>query len=707
MRKPGLLQSILLMALPAPLSAVTLLEPMTVTVTRSEQSLADVPFTVSTLDAELIEQETRRTLPDALSLVPGVLVQKTAYGHGSPYIRGFTGRQNLMLIDGVRFNNSIFRSGPVQYWNTIDPYAIDRLELVKSQGSVLYGSDAVGGTLNVLTRRANFADEAEGAFFSHGQAYYEFRRNGQGSHVGHVESDIGMGKQWGLHLGLSAKDYGDIEDDAVGRMRNTGYPEQDLDLRFDALLAPGTSLTLAHQQVNLDDVWRWHSTIFNPGWEHDGHVAAPGTWNRRITDQERSLTYARLAGENPEAGAAISRWHATLSYQTTVDSETQDRRPGPPAPGARPLRFQSAEIGTVGLDLGLESPLGNGSLVYGIDYYGDRVNSEGHQTNSAHTNLRESLPVADDSNYHLFGAYAQYTWKADPKFELTGGGRYTNARAELGRYYDSTNTLHQGAAQDWDAFVGSLRALYRIDEQWSAYGGISQAFRAPNLDDLSGNLTARSGVTALGSAEVDPEHFLTYELGIRNAGEKFAFNAAIFYTDIQDIIVGVPITSGSSTVVATNSRDGHLYGAEAEAAWHFHPQWTLSGFAAWQDGQTETAAYVGGPVGKEAGSRMLPLSGSLALRWTAPTKEFWVEGRVQASATADRLSASDKADTQRIPTGGTPGYVVASLHGGWKPCDNLELTCGVENVADANYRYHGSGQNEPGLNVITGLKALW
>ena len=116
-----------------------------VTATRSGVDPHLVPNQVETLSAEQAEQRLVRTVPEALELLPGVHVQKTSHGQGSPYIRGFTGFRTLALIDGVRFNNSIFRDGPNEYWNTIDPWSIDSLELVQGQGSVLYGSDAIGG----------------------------------------------------------------------------------------------------------------------------------------------------------------------------------------------------------------------------------------------------------------------------------------------------------------------------------------------------------------------------------------------------------------------------------------------------------------------------------------------------------------------------------------------------------------------------------
>lgn len=684
-----------------------MLDPLVVTAGRSENPLSEAPYTVSYLDDKFLAETFRRTLPEALQHTPGVLVQKTTHGHGSPYIRGFTGRQNLLLVDGVRVNNSTFRSGPIQYWNTVDSLSIDHIELIKSQGSVLYGSDAIGGTLNAFTKSSGFRGQTADNVFVHGSAFYEYRSNGQGSHIGRIEADTGVGGKFGIFLGLSAKDFGDIKDSSVGRMSHTGYPEQDLDLKFDWAVTPDSTLTFAQSYVNQDNISRWHRTRYNPGWSEGNHVAAPGLWNANTYDQERSLTYLRYAGENPEANPLVKRWSATLSYQSTDDSEFQDRR-GDPAAGTRPIRGSLIETRTTGVDVHFESPAGPGSLIYGVDFYHDDVDSGGYQTNAANSNRRESLPVADDSEYDLFGAYLQYQWKPAERFELTGGVRHTYAKASLGRFYDTANVLQPGQSESWDATVGSLRALYHLDDQWSVYGGISQSFRAPNLDDLSGNLIAKSGTTSLGSADVDSEKYLTYEVGTRYLSDTWSVNLAVFYTDVDDLIVGVPTTSGGSTTVATNDGDGYVYGIELEGAWRFHPQWTLSGFVAWQDGRTETSAFIGGPDVDRPNSRNLPLTGSLALRWTAPSEKYWIEGRVLAANQQDHIAAADQAsDNQRIPTNGTPGYIVTSLYGGWHATDWLDVNAGIENVTDEDYRNHGSGQNEPGTNAIVSLKMSW
>jgi len=690
--------------------AQDLLQPVIVTATRSKSKRADTAYSSHILDRDFLSENFRRNLPDALSYTPGVLTQKTTFGHGSPFIRGQTGRSNLLLVDGIRLNNSTWRSGPVQYWNTVDAFSIDHMELIKSQGSVPYGSDAIGGTLNALTKSSGFRDVEAGQLFQSGTGYYEYRSNGEGSHVSRVEGAVGKGESWGLHAGVTMKNFGDIRTDDVGLMQNTGYEDLSLDLRYDYAIDPSTTLTVAWQQVNQDDIWRWHRTIFNPGWQHDGSVASPGSWLANRYDQDRQLGYVRLGSEDPRQNAVVSRWTATLSFQDSIDHEFQDRRTDPSQAlnSSRFQQWQRAEVQTYGLDLELESPMGPGKWVYGLDYYQDEVDSYGLRDRGAGPVVLPSIrPVADASRYQLFGAHSQYHWNTTEKLRIESGLRFTRAEANLGKRWDNNLSSDVSSHREWDHLVGSVRAIQQLPHQWSLFGGVSQAFRAPNLADLSGATTSRSGVETGGSVNVHPENFLTYELGTRHSGESTSAQAAFFYTDIEDIIADIPVSSGSNTTQAANGRDGHIYGVELEAAWQIDDSWLLSGFAAWQRGETQTQAFVGGTTIQDPFSRALPLTASAALRWTHPSGEFWLEARVLGAAQADRLSDADALDTQRIPVGGTPSYVVPMLYSGWQATENLELTCGLENVSNIDYRNHGSGNNEPGFNAILGVRATW
>ena len=132
----------------------------------------DVPHDVHFIDEIDILEDMPRSLPETFRSNPGVLVQKTANGKGSPFIRGFTGFRNLLLIDGIRLNHAAFREGPNQYWATVDPLSVSRIELIKGQGSVLYGSDAIGGTVNVITKGSDPLAYGKDQLFSEGRILY-------------------------------------------------------------------------------------------------------------------------------------------------------------------------------------------------------------------------------------------------------------------------------------------------------------------------------------------------------------------------------------------------------------------------------------------------------------------------------------------------------------------------------------------------------
>lgn len=681
------MHKVLLFSLPLTLSAQTIFEETVVTASRIEESATETPQLTKVITQEDFIEQGFRTVPEALALTPGVSVQKTTHGHGSPFIRGFTGRQNLYLVDGIRLNNSTFRSGPVQYANTIDGFGLDRLELVKSQGSVLYGSDALGGTVNALTASSGYREE-EG-FFQKGNAIYRYDTNSH-SQLGRIQHSMGVGGQWGLTLGGTWKEFGDVRSHAYGRMRGTGYPEQTVDAKLEFSLADNLHLTLAHQQLNQDNVNRWHSTLANPGgWEE----LAAGRFNARVYDQERSLSYFKLEHE-PLTGP-MDRYTATLSYQTSQDSEFQNR-------SATDIRNQSIDLETYGLSLVAESELVGTNIIYGFDYYQDHIDSEGTRTGR---DPRSRRPLADDSKYSSLGIFTQARRAWSDRFETTAGVRYTYAQAELGKVWDGTTDI--SAEDDWNAVVFNARALFHLDDSWTLFAGASQGFRAPNVNDLSGNVTSRSGLTALGSLDLDPEKTWTFELGTRARGERLSLEAAAFYTLVDDLIVRVPETSGSSTVITTNGSEAWIAGFEAEASYKLTDCFTLSGFLTYQYGDAERPTFIGsGESITEPVSRLSPLRGSLALRYE-PNSSWWAEARLIAAARANRLSEGDRGDNQRIPPAGTPSYLAASLAAGWQATENLDFTLALQNLTDEDYRIHGSGLNEPGFGALLTTRYTW
>src|SRR6185295_2077752 len=135
------------------LNVASIFETVTVTPARGQpQELFNVPQSPDVITENDIARHSANILPQALRDVPGVHIQQTTSGQGSPFVRGLTGQQVLHLINGIRFNNATFRPGANQYTALIDQDFADQVEVVRGPGSTQYGSDSLGGTINVLTR---------------------------------------------------------------------------------------------------------------------------------------------------------------------------------------------------------------------------------------------------------------------------------------------------------------------------------------------------------------------------------------------------------------------------------------------------------------------------------------------------------------------------------------------------------------------------
>ena len=673
---------------------------MIVTATRTEEEIFYVPYSAESLDGEVLTSEKAfRTLPESLSQVPGVMVQKTGYGQGSPFIRGFTGFRTLLLIDGIRLNNAVFRDGPNQYWNTVDPLTIDRLEVVKGPSSVLYGSDAIGGTVNVITRsRDPFEEEnlAAANYSRSGRLYYRYA-SAEDSNIVRAEGSGTYGTKLGALGGVSYKDFGDLSGGRdTGEIENSAYDEFDGDLKTIYRIRPHLNLVTAFQGVSQNDVPRTHSTIFAKSFRGTDL----GSDFQRDLDQERYLGYAQLHSR-PIGIPWLSRLSLSTSYHLQKEEEERIRSDSR-------QQNQGFDDDTFGAWVQLESPSAVGTWTYGAEYYRDDVDSYFRQINADGSVVRRSRgPVADDASYDLLGIYAQDSIRPHERLEIIVGGRFNYAHAEANDVDPDPGTAPAigSVNEDFSGAVGSIRALYEALDWWNVFGGVSQGFRAPNLSDLTRFDASRSGELEVPAPDLDEEEFLSFEIGSKFLVESLGLQAtgSYHYTIIDDLIVRFPtgdIVDGDPVVTKDNIGDGFVHGVELGLSWNFYRGFSTFGNLTWLEGEADT--IVNGQKSSEPLSRTQPVFALVGIHWDSPQKVIFIEATAQIVDNQGRLSPRDEADTQRIPPGGTPSYTVYALRAGAEVIDGLKLFAAVENITDKDYRVHGSGQNEPGTNAILG-----
>ena len=670
------------------------LDEIIVTATRSELSIGDAPFSVSTLtDSTLREKRQVRTIPESLRELPGIMVQKTAHGQGSPFIRGFTGFRNLLLIDGIRLNNSVFRDGPNQYWNTVDPLSVSRMEVVRGPSSVLYGSDAIGGTVQVLSRGYGDLDAVEGF---DGNAYYRYA-DAESSNVYRLEMGYGAANGFSAYAGGSYKDFGNLDVADLGEQRNTGYDEKDVDARLEYELAGGSRLILAHQWVDQDDAWRTHRTIFGESWQGTN----VGNEQKRALDQERRLTY--LQWREGELFGFMEEVSASVSYHEQDEEQDRIRSDGR-------RDNQGFEVDTTGLWLQASTLSRFGRWTYGAEWYHDDVDSyrRDYAADGSLTAIRPQGPIADDSEYDTYAAFVQDQVPVTDRLSFILGGRYTRAELDAGTVVDPESGDTFSMNEDWSEVTGSARATYLLDDagDFRLYGGLSQGFRAPNLSDLTRLSTARSNEIETPVENLDPEEFLTYEIGIKVGRDRWWGEASYYYTDIDEMIIRTPtgeVIDGENEVTKKNAGDGHVEGVELQLGYRLTDALTWFGNGTWMDGEVDTFPTSEPVKVTETMDREMPLTLHTGLRWTGVDGRLWLEGLVSYAEEQDDLSTRDQGDTQRIPPGGTPDYTVFTLRSHYQVTRHLGIALALENITDEDYRIHGSGLNEPGRNLVMTL----
>lgn len=695
-------------------------KPLTVTVvaTQSEQETFDVPNQVDVIGDDEITHSVHSegNFNDTFRELPGFSIQKTGHGQGSPFIRGLTGYHNLLMIDGVRFNNSTFRVGPMQYWATIDPLFLERVDVMRGPGSSLWGSDAVGGVVNAITKSTEtwnsttHQDLGNGVRVG-GRAIYRFDM-AERSNIGHVEFMGSHKDKVGWIFGGSYKDHDDFVGGggSGGVQEYTGYEEYSLNGKVQYRPADHHELTFYVDRAKQNDVPRTQRTVYYTPWEG----TSAGSDRRREFDQNRLLAYAKYRLDGMDG--FVEELEATVSHQTQIEDQfridSSNRR-----------RFDQFEVNVFGAQVRAASPSPIGRLTYGVDYYHEDVESGGKRFNQDGSLNRVELTgsVGDNASYDLLGLYIQDEAEVlDGFLTITGGGRFTWARANADKVNDPT--LGKVAIDDqWSSFVGSLRFLIRPDrdsgDHWRAFAGVQQSFRAPSLHDLTSNDSTSVLEIPNTNQSLDPEQYTTYEIGGRTRYGGFTASASYYYTFIHNQLIRQPTGDledpldplSAPIVVRQNGGKGYLYGAELSMSFNFLEDFTAWGNVTWTDGALLDFVVddEGPPVvtskRRQAIRRIVPVMSHFGLKYEPVGKNWWVEAHGDVFGDADMVTNADASDN-RVPPGGTPGFAVFGIRGGVKLVkEKLNITGAVRNIGNVDYRISGSGQNEPGVSFLLSL----
>ena len=636
------------------------LQEVMLTTQRAPKNSIGIPHAIEKTAANYFQDYQPRTTPESLQGMSGVFVQKTNHGGGAAFVRGLTGNQTLLLIDGIRLNNATYRYGPNQYLNTIDPFLIDNIEVAKGTGSVQYGTDAIGGVIQLFSRDVAFSD----------------KRKIEGSGIAkYMSSDMEKTLRAALHYtsskiafttGVTVRKFGDlVGGDSTGKQTPSGYDEWSLNAKAKFLLNEKMTLTLSHQQLKQTDVPLYH------------RVRLENFAVSRFDLQHNQLQYARLLIRTPNQ--LFKEWIITASHQQSKEKRTNRRN------NAVTQRNEFDKVNTASITLQAGSEFGKDwTATSGIDIYRDKVRSGATETNLQQNTIFQKRGLypdeASSGNYSVFTLH-HYTcnrWSFDAGMRLN---RFSIRLADT-----SLGKVHLTPV----AFVYNTALNYALSKRHYLYANYNTGYRAPNIDDLGtlGIVDFRYEVPAnnLGS-----EKSINVELGYKFRIKKLRGDFSLYHMKLKDLITRSKsegeIINGYPVYRKENTGRAYIKGIEASLVWLPVSRLNLNANIAYNYGQNLSR--------DEALRRIPPLHGKLSA--TYKNKLFMYSAEWLCAAKQTRLAQGDKDDT-RIPMGGTPGWDVLNMYAGYQ-LKQLRINTGLQNIFDVDYRTHGSGINGVGRSV--------
>jgi len=661
---------------------------------RSEQSLFEMPQLGTIIDRDTLEERMSNNMFRALQNEVGITLQQTGNGQLSPFIRGLTGQQVLILIDGVRLNNSVLRAGPNQYAATIDPGMIDRIEVVRGAQSVLWGSDALGGAINIVTRGA---DPLRGNYSQVSFQQYLGSADTSSYSRGNVEGWVGG---TGVFAGGSYLNTNDLDiGGGLGRQPATGYDHRAGDIKFSRMVSDTSMLTFAFQHFEQNHLAR--SDRFLPFVLGPAPNGSTGTQRPTYFDpQQRDLAYIRLQGVADLDNSFYDTYSATMSYSLTKEGSTVDRY-NSNAPASVPTRREIGEFtdDMIGVNLAASKQLEDlGTLTYGADYFYEDIDSQ--RVRIDNPTVPGAMPSVTDPQYpddsiaDRFGAFLNWDGQLTERLSANAGIRYENLNLSATPNFNAVGLVHfDRTYQDW---IGSIGLGYELTEELRLVGGMYEGFRAPTIDDLTANKTAIQNVQTvprLGDLDIQPEHTRTYEIGFKFDNDRIRFQVYEWWTDFRSVIGREFI--GTDQFLA--NQEAYLNGTEAYGEYLLDPHWSLYGNFTYTYGQNQTT--------DEPFSRIPPTQGYVGLRWRDQELRSYFDIYTWLVRRQDRYASANLGDVRFIP-GGTPGYATLNLRAGTAlgHCQQHRLSISLENITDKYYRVLGSGVDGAGFNAIVGYE---
>ena len=703
---------------------------------RTDADGRSLPYQVDQISAKEVAFTQSQTSADALSNMADVFVQKSQMGGGSPIIRGFEASRVLLVVDGVRMNNAIYRSGHLQNAISVDASALSQMEVIYGPGSLLYGSDALGGVVHFRTKdpQLSFSNKTVTELNS----YVRFASANQ-EKTGHVDFNLG-GEKIAFWSSFTFSDFDDLQSGKSFSDKYPGYGQR-------PFYVDPTGPTDVHR-IN-DDPYKQIGTAYHQfdmiqklKWAPNQYLTQ--TFNFQYSTTSDIPRYDQLTEKNDgPADLKFAEWYYGPQKRLMLSSRTQWIKPSALYDKAlligafqkinedridrrtNSLRrgHQEERVDVLSFTLDLEKALSDTwQLSYGsaLDFndVGSGAFSEHRNTGEIRMDQLTRYPD-DEATMQSFGFYSNIMNKWSSHVSTNLGVRYSKVQSNIAYTRDLVNwptRFYEGITNTNEALTWGFSLNVILAEGLHAVASTGSAFRAPNIDDLA-KIRIKSGTASTPNPRLKPERSfhnevtITQDIPSERGSQQISVTA--FMTRLSDAIIQVPahLPNGDSLlryddewfriVGNTNADVGRIFGVSANIKFHLAKEVDLHASINYIKGTTETSEGISHPM-----AHIPPIYGRVALEYEL--KKWHLQGvvRFNGAKKLEDYSNNSADNLEQATPEGTLAWATINLYAAVNISEHLRAQLALENIANTHYRPFASGLSAPGRNLALSLYAM-
>lgn len=673
---------------------------------------------------------------DLLINTGNIFVQKSQQGGSSPVIRGFEASRVLLVVDGIRLNNAIYRGGHLQNVITVDQNMLEQAEVMYGPSSTIYGSDALGGIVHFRTKQPKLSD---GKLLATGSGFARYSSANSEKTV-HADLSLG-GKKFGWLQSYTYSDFGDMKmgdsypskypnfgrrsqyiasingiDSVVNNSNDriqkySGYSQWDITQKLLFKQNDKVTHLLNFQYSSSSDVPRYDRLQDTKNFGGSiGTTLRYAEWY--YGPQTRLLGAYEL---NIAKAGFLDAIKLNLNYQDIKESRQQREY-------RRYDRFDSrrehVKVAAFNLD-GKKSWRGN-TITFGLDGQLNDVKSVADRTNlttGVKTKLDTRYPDGKNT-MNFIGVYAQHSVKFNKeKWVLNDGLRFQSVSLKSTIVDNSFfNFPFTQIKQTPAAVTGNLGLAYMPDVSTRVFGNFSSAFRAPNIDDVTKIFESSSSTKRLvvSNPDIKPEYTYNFDLGFtKNFAAAARFELTGFYTLFRNALSTAPFKLNGQDSILYNGVMSAVYASQNiakayVAGFSTRLKINFSKTVSFDNNLSYTYGRFKNPDGtKKPLDHIPPVFGKTSLQYQQKALALELYGMFNGWKKIKDYNPDGEDNGQYATPDGMPSWFTLNLRGSYDFKKNLSLQAGIENILDRNYRYFASGFSAPGRNFILALRVKW